>query len=236
MITGSAISTPAIRTPTVPASTPSASDATGLLPAQAIAHTAITLASLAGPASTASSVLAAEFATRQTAPARNAKTTLTHTAGASTKQIMHAPSANSTLAVSLIDVRCLDRRMEPITLPEPSAAMNAPDHPSETWNVRVASAGPSTSTGSAATVTAATMSSTTRIRGSRNAIRNPARTRDRRTGSGRSRPTKSNTKLNMQNDAALLAKAQPNPAVAMSSTQAGGARARPMLYETESIA
>ena len=86
--------------PTRLASRPSASEATGLLPAHAIAHTAITLASRSGPARLASSVLVAELAIRHVTPAPNAAAMLPQTHGESTKHIMHAASAASAVAAS----------------------------------------------------------------------------------------------------------------------------------------
>ena len=84
--------------------------------------------------------------------------------------------------------------------------------------------------GSAATVTAATISSTTMILGSSRAIRKPFQTRDW-PGSGRSRvgACRSSTTVKKQNEPAFSAKAQPNPMVAKMSTPKTGASARPRL-------
>src|SRR5690242_21126125 len=81
-------------------SRPSVSDASGLLPAQAIAHTAITLASRRGPALVASCVRVAELAIRHITPAPNAAEKQPHTQGDRTKAIMHTARAASALAVS----------------------------------------------------------------------------------------------------------------------------------------
>src|SRR5215472_2627797 len=124
---GRASTTPVQVTPIQPASAPSVSDASGLLPAHAIAHTAITLATRSGPAALDSSVLVMEFASRQETPAPAAAAKLTQIDGVATKKIMHTPSAASAYTASWIFGRCRGRRSEPSTLPPPSAAMNHPD-------------------------------------------------------------------------------------------------------------
>ena len=102
-------------------------------------------------------------AIRQATPAASAAATLISIHGASTKAIITRERRASTVAPRRMDVACLLGRNDPITLPAPSAVMKIPDQSAEWPNDR-ASAGPSTKMGSAATVTAATMSSRTMIR------------------------------------------------------------------------
>jgi hypothetical protein len=65
---------------------------------------------------------------------------------------------------------------DPITDPQPSAAIKYPGHSPEICNFACASAGLSTSIGSSASVTAATMASRSRIRGCRSAVWRPSDT------------------------------------------------------------
>src|SRR5580693_4060209 len=81
---------------------PSVSDATGLLPAQAIAHTAITLASRAGPALVASSVRVAELAIKHITPAPNAAKKQPHTQGDRMKNIINMARAARALGMGLL--------------------------------------------------------------------------------------------------------------------------------------
>src|ERR1700733_590096 len=116
---GMASTTPVHLMPTWLASSPSPSDATGLLPAQAIAHTAITLASCAGPARVASTVRVAELATRHITPAPNAAKKVTGNEGDSTNSIMQPARIASAVAASLTEGSCKDGRNDPRTVPAP---------------------------------------------------------------------------------------------------------------------
>src|SRR5580693_10151425 len=119
---GTASMTPVQRTPIQPARSPSLSEASGLLPAQAMAQTAITAATRVGPAALDSNVRVAELATRQLIPAPRAAATLTQTHGVMTKNTMQPPRSASAVAASLSEGKCLERRRDPTTLPPPSAA------------------------------------------------------------------------------------------------------------------
>src|ERR1700722_3121872 len=103
---GRASTTPVHLMPIEPASRPSLRDATGLLPAQATAHTAITLASPAGPARVASSVRVAELETRHITPAPNAARIVTGNQGDSTNSIMQAARIASAVAASRSEGSC----------------------------------------------------------------------------------------------------------------------------------
>src|SRR5580693_9391878 len=92
------------------ASRPSPSDATGLLPAQAIAHTAMTLASRAGPALVANTVRVAELETRHITPAPNAARMVTGNQGDSTNSIMQEARIASAVAASRSEGSCRDGR------------------------------------------------------------------------------------------------------------------------------
>lgn len=108
--------------------------------------------------------------------------------------------------------------------------MKTPDQSAVEWKMRPAIAGPSTRIGSAATVTAATMSSKTMILGSSRAIRKPFMTRERLGAwwdfCGRNR---TKTTMNRKYDTAFSKNAQPNPTVLKISTLISGASARPRL-------
>ena len=84
---------PVARYPIKPAKDPSTSDAIGLLPAQAIAQTAITGATLAGPAAWDSNVRVMELASRHVTPAPTAAAKLTQIDDVATKSTMQTPSA-----------------------------------------------------------------------------------------------------------------------------------------------
>ena len=133
------------------------------------------------------------------------------------------------MAARRMDGACLVRRNEPITLPAPSAVMKMPDQFADSPNDR-ARAGPSTRIGSAATVTAATMSSRIKILRSCQAMRKPLPTRDRlivvSAPRGRSQ---SSTAVKKPNETAFSAKAQSKPTVVKMSTLKTGASARPRL-------
>src|SRR5262249_41513537 len=116
MRAGAASRTPVARIPIRLGRDPSISDASGLLPAQAMAHTAITRASLSGPASLASRVRVAELATRQAAPAKNAAPTLNQKFGDSTKAAMQMPSTARAVAARWREGVCFERRSDPSTL------------------------------------------------------------------------------------------------------------------------
>jgi hypothetical protein len=131
-------------------SVPSIKDANGLLPDQAIAHTAMTAPVLSGSACPASTACVTELATRQLAPAPTAAKTPIHILGAFTKINMHRASEASAVAASRSDGWWLDRRNDPQTVPAPSVAMNQADHVVGTCSC-LASAGPRTRIGSSAT-------------------------------------------------------------------------------------
>src|SRR6266699_2854612 len=116
-------------------------------------------------------------------PATTAAATLSQITWAMTKTIMAIDKMHSAEAARRIDACCPLGRSDPITLPAPSAVMKTPDQSADSpkeW----ASAGPRTRIGSAATVTAATMSSRTMILRSRHAMRMPFMTRERLAGAG----------------------------------------------------
>ena len=73
----------------------------------------------------------------------------------------------------------------------------------------LASAGPSTSTGSSATVTAATISSRTRMRLSRRAILKPSMIRERCRSSSPKRPARQRIRVKTTNETAFPVNAQP---------------------------
>src|SRR5690349_17874824 len=127
---GVASSRPAPLRPTPRPSKPSLSEASGLLPAQAIAHTAITLASRSGPALVASTVRVAELAIRHAAPAPNAAKNEPHAHGERTNPIMHTDSAARAVAARRSEGVCKEGRTDPRTVPPPRAAMN---HPDQLW-------------------------------------------------------------------------------------------------------
>src|SRR6516225_6183960 len=92
---------PVSRRPASPANVPSANEASGLLPAQAIAHTAITGATRAGPAAADSRVRVIELASRAVTPAPTAAARLTTIHGVATNSTMQTPRAASRVAASL---------------------------------------------------------------------------------------------------------------------------------------
>jgi hypothetical protein len=114
---------PGPRAPTDPASRPSTREAIGLLPAQAMAHMAMTLAIRSGPAYLSSRVRVAELAIRPASPAELAAATLSHIHGVSTKMTIDMPSSARAVAARRSDGRWRGRRTDPITHPAPGAAM-----------------------------------------------------------------------------------------------------------------
>ena len=160
------------------------SEANGLLPAQAIAQTAMTAAVFSGPACSASTARVTELAIGRLAPAPSAATMPNHIVGACTNERREAGQ------------RGYRGRREPHCRPVPRGTAGAEhgacaeccDEVARHRGRRMcrcwARAGPSTRIGSSARVTAATMRSSSRIRRSLKAMRKPSRTRERTSGSG----------------------------------------------------
>jgi len=89
----------------------------GLLPAQAIAHTAITLASCSCPALMASAARVSELAIRHVTPAPNAAKKQPTPAAKERTASCTRPRAANAVAASRSEGVCLDGKTDPKTVP-----------------------------------------------------------------------------------------------------------------------
>ena len=220
--------------PIVLARYPSRNDAIGFVPAQAIAHSAMTLAVRSGRWRT-NRVWVTAPVRKAATPATNAAARLTHLFQATAKKPTAMASSKSDQAARLVEYEAVARfaffvggRNDPSTVPMPSADRKYPAQTLDAPGRLCATAGPRMRMGSSANVTAATMARKSRIRGRFSASTKPSLA----CATGRSPCSRAgwivvSIAAKITNDVAFSKKAQRKPIVTMNRTDRAGASARP---------